>query len=434
MPQLSRHFASRQPSPIRWAQIEFLKRNEDVEAINLAIGNISLPMHPAMIERMFNLDAPTSPFKDWVNKYTATVGTPEANKAMLNIIAASGFNTDGLFCQITDWWSAAMELVLLWVCGDAGTGEKPALLIDPAYTNYVSFADRIGRNTVSIKRTLQDDGKFSIPDMAEIEKVIAEKNPGAMVIIPYDNPTGQLLSKEEFIKLCKICVKNDLWIISDEAYREFIYNGQEPISIWGITESEVPGITGRRISIETASKVWNACGLRIWAIVTDNKEFSEKSVAEYTANLNANSIGQYIFAALGDLSKEELNAWFAKQRKYYEEMILGFTTELTSILPGVIVSSPDASLYSVIDVRNLVKPGFNAMDFVMYCARKWKVEINGKFTTLLVAPMTWFYAQDDANNILGQTQMRVAYVETPETMKKVPTLFKALLEEFESQR
>ena len=89
------------------------------------------------------------------------------------------------------------------------------------------------------------------------------------------------------IEYTKLCVKHNLWIISDEAYRELAYEqGKETSSIWALTDKDVPGIEGRRISLETASKVWNACGLRIGAIITDNKWCYEKSVAEYTANLS----------------------------------------------------------------------------------------------------------------------------------------------------
>ncbi len=141
--QVSNHFAKRAPSAIRTAQIEFIKRTDDTKAINTAIGNVSLPMYPSMQERMFNLQAENSPFKDGVNKYTATVGMQETNDAFLNIIASSGFKTDGLYSQITDGGSQAMELVILGTAGKAGTKDRPILLIDAAYTNYVSLADRL---------------------------------------------------------------------------------------------------------------------------------------------------------------------------------------------------------------------------------------------------------------------------------------------------
>ena len=101
-PELSKHFSSRTPSAIRLAQIEFMKRTDDVKDINVAIGNVSLPMPPAMQERMRNLGTEGSPFAEGVVKYSATVGYKEANDAFLNIIASSGFQTDRLYSQITD--------------------------------------------------------------------------------------------------------------------------------------------------------------------------------------------------------------------------------------------------------------------------------------------------------------------------------------------
>ena len=119
-PKLSKHTESRKPSAIRMAQIEFMKRTDDVEAINTAIGNVSLPIYPAIQKRMFNLNAADSPFHKGVVKYTPSVGMKETNQAFLNIIASSGFNTDGLYSMITDGGSQSMELVLLAVCGPAG--------------------------------------------------------------------------------------------------------------------------------------------------------------------------------------------------------------------------------------------------------------------------------------------------------------------------
>jgi len=327
-----------------------------------------------------------------------------------------------------------MELITIGCCGPAGTTEQPLLLIDAAYTNYMTLANRLGRATISVKRTLQKDGSFTLPDISEIEKTIIEYKPGALVVIPYDNPTGHFYDKESMIALAQLCVKHDLRMISDEAYRELFYVKKEVSSIRGITDKEVPGIEGRRISIETASKVWNACGLRVGALVTDNKEFHEKSVAEYTANLCTNVIGQYIFGALAHESKADLQARYSKQRTYYKGMLESVTNDFKNSLPGIIISSPDASLYSVIDVRDIAKPGFDANEFVLYSASKGKVEIDNKRLTLLVAPMGGFYTPAEGEANPGKTQMRIAYILTPEQMKLVPILFKALFEQFEANR
>ncbi len=429
-PALSAHYAARQPSVIRVSQILFAQRTDGASAINVAIGNVSLPMHPAMVDRLGRLQEPGSPFESGVVKYTATVGLAETQEAFLNILASSGFDTEGLHCQITDGGSQGMELVILGVCGPAGSGERPLLLIDAAYTNYISFASRLGRPTASICRTLGDDGKFSLPALDEIEAVIERERPGAMVVIPYDNPTGHYYDRDTMDALGRLCVKHDLWMISDEAYRELFYTGQEVSSIWGVTEDRVPGITGRRISIETASKVWNACGLRIGGLVTDSRVFHTQAVAENTASLCPNTLGQHVFGALAHESHDALRGWYAELRGYYREMMVAFTDDLRARIPGIVVSSPDASIYSVIDVRNVAPDDFDAMDFVEFCASEGAVDLDGTATTLLTAPMAGFYSTPPDQPNPGRTQMRIAYVEPPETMAVVPRLFAELLEAY----
>lgn len=429
-PPLSQHFQTRLPSPIRLSQIEFAKRKDSVIAINTAIGNVSLPMHPAMRKRMFSLNAQGSPFEKGVVKYSTTVGEEETIQAFLHLIASSDFSTQGLFAQVTDGGSQAMELVILGVCGPAGSPKRPLLMIDPTYSNYVSMAERTGRATVAVTRTMEDDGKFTLPKISHLEKVIEEMNPGALLVIPYDNPTGQFFPQKTLNELGKICVKHNLWMISDEAYREVFYLPGQASSIWGVTENAVPGITGRRISIESASKIWNACGLRTGAIITDNHQFHNQAVAENTANLCANVIGQYIFGALLHETKEQLQTWFGHQRSYYRSMAETVTAGLKKELPQLIVSAPDASLYTVVDVRNLCGADFDATDFVMYCAQKGKVNIKGIEKTLLVAPMEGFYTARPGERSPGVTQMRIAYVELPEVMAEVPHLFARLLQDY----
>lgn len=435
-PILSAHFESRTPSDVRLAQMKYAERKVKPEAvINVGIGNVSLPTNPAMMNRMFNLDAPESPFNKGVIRYTATGGFDETQEAFKNILKCEGFDTSKLLVTVTDGGSTGMELLLLGVCGPAGTDEKPLMMIDPAYTNYISFAERIGRKTATIKRYLNEDGKFSLPEIDKIEELIKANNPGALLVIPYDNPTGQLYDKETLIKLAELCVKYNMWMISDEAYRELYYvEGSELVSIWGITDKEVPGIEGRRISVETASKVWNACGLRIGALVTDSPEFNNRCTAEYTANLCANALGQYIFGALAHESKEQIAEWCKNLRNYYGDIIKKVSTKLKELEPKLVVSSPDASIYTVIDVRNIVKPGFDAIEFCLYCAGEGAVDIDGVQTTLLVAPMKGFYdiAKGDKNP--GSTQFRISYVETPENMLKVPELFVKLVQQFEASR
>lgn len=435
-PILSAHFQSRRPSDVRLAQIKYEERLEKPEkVINVAIGNVSLPTNPAMKKRMFELSSSESPFAKGIIKYSTTAGSVEAQEAFRNILETEGFETDDLHIQITDGGSSGMELLILGVAGPAGTDEKPLMMIDPTYTNYNSFAERIGRKTITITRHMDEHGKFNLPDINEVEKMIKENDPGALLVIPYDNPTGQFYTKDILKDLASLCVKYNMWMVSDEAYRELYYDDKEElVSIWGLSDVDVPGIEGRRISIETASKIWNACGLRIGAVITDNKEFNNRAIAEYTANLCANAIGQYIFGALAHESQEDILSWCKLQREYYKKQIVQVYKGLKEQEPRLIVSSPDAAIYSVIDVKNIVKPGFDSVGFVLYCAEEGSVEIDGVGTTLLVAPMKGFYNTKKDEENPGITQFRIAFVESPENMGKIPELFIKLLKQYEAER
>jgi aspartate aminotransferase len=427
--------AGRQPSAIRVASIEFARRSDGAKALNVAIGNVSLPMHKAMQQRLASLGQAGGPMADGIVRYTATVGTEEAISAFKNVIAASlessrASDAQKLHVQITDGGSQAMELLILACCGAPGSSDRPLLLIDAAYTNYLAFAERLGRKVVSVRRELTVDGRFPLPDPAALEKAFAKHRPGAVVIIPFDNPTGALYRKEDLVALARLCVEYNCWLVSDEAYRELHYTGEETPTVWSLTDRDVAGIEGRRIGIETASKVWNACGLRIGALVTDNPRLHAQCVAENTASLCPSTIGQSVIGALAQERREDLQAWFCQQRAYYKPMIEGFYNAMKEALPGCVVSRPEASIYSVIDVRPLVDERFSAMDFVLWCATRGKVDTPDGPMTLLVAPMAGFYDVSEQPDNPGRTQFRVAFVEPPEVMAKVPPLFAQLLQSY----
>ena len=434
-PMLSPYMSKRNPSGIRLGQIKFLAREERPNLVNGAIGNVMMPMYPAMQDRLFNLGDPNSPFRTGIVPYMATAGTPEAQEAFRVILKSQGFDSEELNVLVTDGASMAMEISMLGVCGGAGKDERPLLMLDPTYTNYAAVGRRIGRKTVSIGRSLNEDGRFELPATEELEKKIQEEKPGALLVIPYDNPTGQLFTYETLKEYAALCVKYNMWLISDEAYRELAYEkGVLSTSIWCLTEEDVPGITGRRISLETASKVWNACGLRIGAIITDNDEAYSKFVAEYTSNLSANTLGQYIFGALAHESFEDLRAWYNKQRTYYREMIYKLHEELQAVEPDFIVSNPQASIYFVIDVRKVAKPGFDCDDFAIYCAEKGHIMIDGQEYTLLIAPMKGFYSGASPEDNPGKTQLRLSFCENPDVLRLAPVLLSKLFREYEAQR
>lgn len=431
-PLLSDHTSQRQPSAIRVASIAFAERTDDTQAVNVAIGNVSLPMHPRLQQALKEMGTAGGEFGDGVVRYTPTVGTDKARAAVKKILSASvsAERLQNLHVQMTDGGSQAMELMILACCGPAGTAEKPLLIIDAAYTNYLAFASRLGRRIVSLRRYLNADGRFPLPAQDELRKAFEEYRPGAVVIIPYDNPTGCLYRNDDLKRLAQLCVEFNCWLVSDEAYRELHYSDEKAPSVWELTNRDVTGIEGRRIGIETASKVWNACGLRIGALVTDNPQLHAQCVAENTASLCPSALGQAVFAALSEESEEDLKAWFQQQRDYYGRVVESFYRDMTEALPGAVVSKPEASLYSVIDVAPLVGSDFHALDFVMWCAKEGRVETVDGPRTLLTAPMEGFYDRETNPENTGRTQFRVAFVEKPEVMQTIPALFSSLLKAY----
>ena len=427
-PSISEHYQQREPSAIRKAQFLFNSRKDkkNIEAINLAIGNITLPMHPIMIERMNSLDRRNSPFHNGVVKYTSSVGTQECQSAFIHSIDAELTNdiSNKVKCVVTDGGSQAMELMLLGVCGPSS--KKPILFIDPTYTNYIEFSKRLSIPITIFSRMLQDDGSYSDININDISNIIDIDNPCGIVLIPGDNPTGQQISQELIIEIAKVCVEKDIWIISDEAYRSLYYTEAGQSSIWALKNDIVPGINGRRISIESSSKMWNACGLRIGALVTDNQILHNKVASEHTANLCANVIGQYIFGSISTLSKNEIRNWYQDQRTYYYSLMKDLREKLLINIPAIIVSNPESALYLVIDFKNIVDDEFNIINFIEYCATKGKCMVDKNNYTILLAPMTGFYF----NANCGKTQARIAIVESKSLIEKVPHILSKLIKDY----
>ena len=427
-PKISEHYKNREPSAIRKAQILFNARKDrdQINVINLAIGNISLPMHSVMIEAMASLSKKESPFSNGVVKYTPSVGSKDCQNAIIHSLNAEleDSELDNLNCVITDGGSQAMELMLLGVCGPSSV--NPILFIDPTYTNYIEFCNRLSIPYVIYSRKINSDGSFTGININKISDIIDESNPKGIVIIPGDNPTGQQISQDEIFEIANICIEKDLWLISDEAYRSLYYTESGQTSVWALNNRQLPGISGRRISIESSSKMWNSCGLRIGSLVTDNEIFHEKVVSEYTANLCANAIGQYIFSSILKLPKAEIREWFKSQRVYYHNLMLDLRSKLLEKIPNLIVSKPESALYFVIDFKMIFNKDFDIEKFIEYCATIGKSTIDNNDYTVLLAPMTGFYY----NKTDGITQARIAIVEPENNIKLVPDILSDLIKNY----
>lgn len=409
MPKISDYFQSVETSVLRMAQSEFQNRNDDTEALNMSIGNVSLPIHPKIKERLF--DFKNSSLGDGIVKYTNTEGEENTKQAFLKTVQIWGFDTSNLFTQITDGASQAMQLVLSGCAGNFSGEQKKILVFAPLYGNYMQIAKRLNVSFVFIPRFLDEKGLWSMPSFLEIEKVIEKEKINAILIIPYDNPSGDFLNQEKINEIASLCIKHNLWLISDEAYRGLVYKEKNVSSIWGMDLEKYPEIFGKRISLESASKLWNGCGLRIGALITDNEDFYKKSVAENTANLAPNTIGQYLFSAILEESEQDLRNWIFDLRNFYQEILLGFEEKIKKEIEGVIVSLTKSAIYLVLDFRNVIED-FDSKDFVFFCAKEGRVSIDKSFLTFLACPMEDFYGKDFG--YLGKTQIRVALVLSKE--------------------
>ncbi len=441
--KFSNFFNNIKPSGLRLAQTIFEKRTKKdisegrkpIEAINVAIGSVSLKTHPKLLERYLNPQDDMLTQGIW--RYGETPGTNKANEVFIKIINA--FLPENvrpsLYSIVQEGGSAVMRTVLLGVCGDAGRDERPLLVMNPTYTNYKAVSEELGKRIVSVPRALDRHGNFSHITVEEIEEAVKKYNPGALLIIPYDNPSGQLMRQKTINEYARICLENNIFIVSDEAYRGLYYVDEEAPTIWKVTDKDVPGIEDAkiRISIESLSKTFNACGLRMGAMVTDNEDFRDMATAAGTTYLCPSSIDQHIVEGLYDEKPEDIRNWISSLRDYYKNILSELYNEFQRLLPGIIMSRPEASIYTVLDVRDIAKEGFDAEDFVMFCSEKGEVNVNGKRMTLLVSPMWGFYNVLEHKNP-GKTQMRIACVEPENKMKLVPYLFAELFKQYESQR
>ncbi len=442
--KFSNFFNNIKPSGLRMAQTVFEKRSQNdiengktpIEAINVAIGSVSLKTHPKLLERYLNPQDETLIKGIW--RYGETPGTKKANDVFIKIIYAflPKNARPKLYSIVQEGGSAVMRTVFLGVCGDAGKDNRPLLVMNPTYTNYKAVSDELGRKIVSVPRALDRHGNFTHITVEEIEKAVKKYKPGALLIIPYDNPSGQLMRQKTINEYARICLKNSMFLVSDEAYRGLYYVEEDAPTIWKVTNKDVPGIEEAqiRISVESLSKTFNSCGLRMGAMVTDNELFRNRASAANTTYLCPSSIDQHIIEVLYDEKEEDILEWIASLKNYYKNVLEKLYKEFQNELPGLIMSRPEASIYTVLDVREIAKPGFDAEDFVMFCSEKGEVNIDGKRMTLLVSPMWGFYNVLEESKNPGKTQMRIACVEPEDKMDIVPYLFAELFKQYEAQR
>ncbi|PZO26955.1 MAG: aspartate aminotransferase [Flavobacteriaceae bacterium] len=293
---------------------------------------------------------------------------------------------------------------LLFAMGSTMDNGDEIIIPEPFYANYNGFSTASGVNVVPVISTI-DEG-FALPPISAFEKLITPKTKAILICNP-GNPTGYLYSKEEILQLAEIVKKHDLFLIADEVYREFIYDGDEHFSVMN-----VPGIEQNAIMIDSVSKRYSMCGARIGCIVSKNKEVMATAMKFAQARLSPPTYAQIASEAALDTPQ----SYFDDVINEYKERRDTLISELNKI-DGVKVATPKGAFYCIAKL-----PVKSADDFA-----KWLLDSydnNGE--TVMVAPAAGFYSTPN----VGLDEIRIAYVLKKEDLVRSVEILKDALTKY----
>ena len=298
--------------------------------------------------------------------------------------------------------SGASE-ALLFSIGSIMDPNDEIIIPEPFYANYNGFSVANGVKIVPIFSSIDDN--FSLPNIEEFENLITEKTKAILICNP-NNPTGYVYSKEELKRLIKIVKKHNLFLIVDEVYREFTYDGISHTSVMEFDE-----ISENAIVIDSVSKRYSMCGARIGCIISKNKEFLNTAMKFAQARLSPPSLAQIASTAALDTGKDYFEKIIEEYNKRRVVLIKGLKD-----IPGVKVSEPKGAFYCVAEL-----PVDDSEDFA-----KWLLEsYNLNKKTIMIAPAGGFYSTPNT----GNKQVRIAYVLNENDLKdSIEILKKGLIE------
>ncbi len=293
---------------------------------------------------------------------------------------------------------------LLFTLGSITDFGDEIIIPEPFYANYNGFSVANGINVVPIVSTIDND--FALPAIEDFEKLITDKTRAILICNP-GNPTGYLYSKEELEKLRDLAIKYDLFLIADEVYREFVYEGIKHHSIMSLQ-----GLEEHAIIIDSVSKRYSMCGARIGCIVSKNKSLIQTALKYAQARLSSPT---YALLA-SEAALETPPEYFSKVIEEYDERRMVLINELGKI-NGLKVSKPKGAFYCIAEL-----PVKDADDFA-----KWMLEdFNDNMETIMVAPASGFYSTPGS----GKNQIRIAYVLNKESLIRSVELLKLALEQY----
>lgn len=314
-----------------------------------------------------------------VLEYSHSAGNESYRRKLLEYYKRVGIDVTHDQIMITTGGSEAI-LFGFFTCLNPG---DEVIIPEPFYANYNGFACTAGVTVVPITSRIETG--FALPPIAEFEKVITPRTRAIVVCNP-NNPTGYLYSREEMEALREICLKHNLYLFSDEAYREFCYDGEY------ISAMQLEGLEENVVLMDTISKRYSACGARIGALVTKNKKVYDAAMKFAQARLSPPGLAQIMGEAAVDLP----DSYFDEPKAEYQRRRDKLVSRLNA-MPGVFCPNPGGAFYAIARLP--------IDDSDKFC--QWLLE---EFTynnqTVMLAPATGFYGTPG----LGKDEVRLAYV------------------------
>ncbi|WP_373598144.1 pyridoxal phosphate-dependent aminotransferase [Paraclostridium bifermentans] len=390
----SNRVISMQSSPIRkLVPYATAAKERGLKVYHLNIGQPDIKTPKGFFDAVNN-------FNSEVLEYAVSQGLPQLIDAMIDYYATYDMHFEKDEILITNGGSEALLFAMMAAC-DPGDN---ILVPEPFYTNYNGFSSCV--NVFVRPITTHPEEGFHLPSKEEIVSKIDKKTKAILISNP-GNPTGAVYTKEEVYMLSDIAKENNLWIIADEVYREFVYDGLDYISFGNIDE-----IKDRVIIVDSVSKRYSACGARIGSLASKNKEFIAQVLKLCQGRLCVSTLDQVGSIELYKTPKSyfnEVNEEYKKRRDVlYNELMQ---------VDGVICKKPTGAFYILAKL-----PIENAEDFVIWMLNEF--DVDGE--TVMACPAEGFYATKG----LGKSEIRLAYILNEADLKKAANILKQGLEKY----
>ena len=329
--------------------------------------------------------------------YTRSEGSEAYRTKIANYYSKHNINVKHDDIIVTTGGSEA----LLFAFGTIMDVDDEIIIPEPFYANYNGFSTASGVNVVPVISKIEDN--FALPPIEEFEKLITQKTKAILICNP-GNPTGYIYSKEEIQKLAAIVKKHDLFLISDEVYREFAYDG---IKHYSILQEEI--LSENAIIIDSVSKRYSMCGARIGCLVSKNKDVIKTALKFAQARLSPPTLAQIASEAA-----------LETPQSYFDEVIEEYVQRRNTLIEGlqeiegVKVAKPKGAFYCIVEL-----PIKNADAFAQWLLEDFDIDKE----TIMVAPAAGFYSTPG----VGLNQIRIAYVLNNESLKKAINILKEAL-------